>query len=93
MEFIRWFFGGALVLFFVGSAITNAAVAYSIYVTRKPSSFILFVGGIVGVAGFLLLLIDSVNHIWWLPLILDLGAGPMLLLISLPKLLFEPPTE
>jgi|GEM_PF-2000292 len=87
MEAIRWIIGCVLLLFFAGSAITNAAVAHQIYIKRKSASFILFVGGIAGTAGLLLIPLNGSNEFWWLPPILDVGTGPVLVFLRLLGLL------
>jgi hypothetical protein len=45
---------------------------------EKFHSLIPFVGGLIGMVGVLFLPVSGVRHFWWVPLLLDLGCGPML---------------
>jgi hypothetical protein len=46
---------------------------------RKTSSWIPLIGGVAGVATFLVLPIDDIHKYWWLPLLADWGCIPGLL--------------
>ena len=48
---------------------------------RKGTNFstIPFLGGILGCIGFIHSSSSVLNHVWWLPLILDFGSIPWLL--------------
>jgi hypothetical protein len=45
---------------------------------EKFVSFIPFVGGILGMIGVLLLPVTGARPFWWIPILLDLGCGLML---------------
>ena len=45
---------------------------------KKFESLIPFVGGLIGMVGVLLLPVSGVRHFWWVPLLVDLGCGPLL---------------
>jgi hypothetical protein len=49
-------------------------------------SFVPFVGGLVGVVGMLLLPVAGVRSFWWIPLLADLGCGPLLFAVIADKL-------
>jgi hypothetical protein len=52
---------------------------------KKPESLLPFVGGIVGAVGLLLLPISQTRHFWWVPLVIDLGCGPMLIAVLIDQ--------
>ena len=49
-------------------------------------SFVPFVGGLVGTIGVLLLPVPGARFFWWIPLVADLGSGPLLLAVIADKL-------
>jgi hypothetical protein len=79
---------GALVIF------RNWASAIRTLRTKKPTSFVLFFGGLSGVLGCLVCPDERVNALWWCPLILDLTISlfPVLGFVMFLKSGFsEPP--
>ena len=46
--------------------------------SEKFVSLIPVVGGLIGVVGILILPIPGARHFWWVPPIVDLGCGLML---------------
>jgi hypothetical protein len=45
---------------------------------RKPFSVVPLVGGIAGTAGLLMAPAPSFSQLWWIPLLLDYGSAPSL---------------
>ena len=58
-----------------------------IFKTRGTfESLIPFVGGAVGMVGMLTSPMVAMRHLWWLPLVVDLGCGPMLVAIVIDQI-------
>jgi len=78
----RWLLAGTLLLWFALCAIANIMGPIQVSKTRpgKGYSMIPF-GGVAGTLGLLLAPSADLQRWWWVPLVLDLGTG--LLLMSL----------
>jgi hypothetical protein len=61
----------------------NGWIAMAGLVTRRNQpSLVPIVGGLVGAAAFAWAPWERINRLWWLPLVVDLGSLPYLLLAS-----------
>jgi len=53
---------------------------------EKSESLIPFVGGLLGMVGVLLLPVSGARFFWWVPLVVDLGCGLMLVGIVIEQI-------
>ena len=53
---------------------------------KATETLIPFVGGLIGMVGVLLLPVSGVRHFWWVPLLVDLGCGPMLAAVVVERI-------
>lgn len=88
MNLILYLLSVPLLAVSVGIVFSNLWIVFGgLFKKReKFQSLIPFVGGIVGTIGFLLLPMSQLRHIWWVPLIMDLGCGPMLVAIIIDQI-------
>jgi hypothetical protein len=70
------------IVLFAWIAMSNMAIAVRWYVLKKRSSMIPIIGGLIGVAGFVISPTRTLNHLWWMPIIADLGCGLMLIALA-----------
>jgi hypothetical protein len=89
MLYVRWITGTLLVAFFLLWIVCNLVYVYGWCVHRKHSSLVIIVGGIAGVAGFLILPIKALNDWFWIPIAADIAVpyGAALVLLAGRKLL------
>jgi len=77
MFLFRWIIAGVLLICFAWVASANAWISIRPYLSkknRKNNSLGPFIGGLVGMAGFLIAPNATLNSLWWLPLVLDIGC-------------------
>ena len=75
-----WIFGGALLLISLWLSVLNAQVAWKRYVRKVPApSWVPLVGGICGCFGLMLIPVEPLGRLCWLPLLWDFGTLPGLL--------------
>ena len=75
-------------------AVSISMIAANLWITfgglfkkrEKFQSLIPFVGGIVGAMGLFILPISHASSFWWVPLVIDLGCGPMLVAILIDQI-------
>ena len=75
-------------------AVSISMIAANLWITfgglfkkrEKFQSLIPFVGGIVGAMGLFILPISHARSFWWVPLVIDLGCGPMLVAILIDQI-------
>jgi hypothetical protein len=53
---------------------------------KKFESLIPFVGGIIGTIGIIISPAAQLRHLWWIPLVADLGCLPLLLAVIVDQL-------
>ena len=53
---------------------------------KKFESLIPFVGGIIGTIGIIISPAAQLRHLWWIPLVADLGCIPLLLALIVDQL-------
>lgn len=75
---IRWITFGVFAALFIVVAVTNIALLIRYFLKSKHSSLIPFVGGLAGAVSCFTCPYRSVGVFWWLPLLLDVGALPLI---------------
>ena len=83
---ILWIISVVLIALSLLGISGNLWIAIRWYLFKKRASMIPFVGGLVGMIGLLLSPMGGVRHFWWVPLVVDLGCGPMLLAIAFEQI-------
>ena len=74
---LKWIIGTPLLLAGLWLAVLNGVVFWKRHVQKRDSaSWIPLLGGLLGVAGLLLLPTAVTHKWWWLPLFLDWGSVP-----------------
>jgi hypothetical protein len=58
--------------------IGNLTIAMRWYLSKRGASMIPFIGGIMGAIGLCLMPVSPWNHLWWIPLVIDIGCTPLL---------------
>lgn len=92
MEALRWLAGTLLVAFSALILIGNLGCLAAAALQKKHISFISFIGGLTGVAGFLTLPLPALNNRLWLPIAVDF-TFPLLLVGAILQLATtSPPT-
>jgi len=76
---IRWLLAGLLLLLFAVCALGNLVGPVQAIIRRKNYSMVPFIGGLAGMFGLLLAPAPELHRWWWVPLVLDLGTGFLLL--------------
>ena len=90
MNTLWWLISLVLLALFFWVAGMNAALFWQGVVRRrKTSSVIPLIGGIFGVLALLSMPIQGVRWHWWLPLLLDWGGLPVILLSVLYSFLSD----
>lgn len=79
-EISRWILGTLGVIVFVGFAVSNIVICVAQYRRPRGHSLLPVVGGLLGACGVVLLPIPGIVKFFWVPLILDLGCAPLLIL-------------
>ncbi len=79
MEFAPWGIGVLLLLVFAISAAGNLRILVRTILrrTERCESLVPLVGGLCGTGGLLILPAEALRAYWWLPLVLDVGAAPI----------------
>ena len=75
----RWTLTTILLLVFFLISVGNAFSAVAYLWQKRHISAVPFIGGIVGVCGFLIAPTGWLSHWWWLPLVVDYGSLPILI--------------
>lgn len=78
MYWMRVGFGALLIALFVWMSICNWRILLLYILYKRRSSLAPFVGGLVGMAGFLVMPFEAAATLWWVPLVLDPGCVPVL---------------
>lgn len=75
-----WVISAILILVSLYIILGNLWIAFGGAFKKRKAfvSFIPVVGGLAGMFGLLICPVHEVHRFWWLPLLLDLGFGPML---------------
>ena len=80
LDFSRWVLGTLGAIVFVGFAVSNIVICVAQHRKPRGHSLLPVVGGLLGACGVVLLPIPGIPKFFWVPLILDLGCGPLLIL-------------
>ena len=88
MTILLWIISVALIVLALLVIIGNLWIAIGgLFKKReKYESFIPFLGGVMGMIGLLLLPVTGARIFFWLPLVVDLGCGPMLVSIIIEQI-------
>ena len=73
-----WPLAGLLIMLFGLFAFGHAYCLIRYLVNRTPFSVVPFLGGILGAIGFWLDPEPMLQHLWWMPPLLDYGSVPSL---------------
>jgi hypothetical protein len=82
---ILWILAVVLLALCSWIVLGNLWIAFAGFFLKKRESILPFVGGIAGAIGFLLLPVSQAKHYWWVPLVIDLGCGPMLVAVLIDQ--------
>jgi hypothetical protein len=52
---------------------------------KSFESYVPLIGGVAGMVGMLFLPVPGMRRFWWVPLVVDLGCGPMLLAAAIDQ--------
>jgi len=80
MSVTMWIVTGFFFVNFVWVAICNLWIAVRFYLYGKRGSSIPFIGGILGFLGVCIAPGGILLKYWWIPLVLDIGCLPLLVL-------------
>jgi hypothetical protein len=85
---LAWTIGSLLLLASLWLCFLNAAVFYKLYIQKLPApSWIPLLGGFLGVFALIFIPLDIAHKLAWLPLLLDPGSIPGILLTIVYHLL------
>jgi hypothetical protein len=79
MSVMRLILGLLCGIVFLLCAVGNAVLAVRWMTKQRSGSSIPLAGGIAGMFAVLLLPWPSVKSLWWAPLVLDIGSGPLVM--------------
>jgi hypothetical protein len=86
-----WYIAGAFLIFFGATAIIgNFALVIQWLLWKRPSSQIPLVGGLICSLGFAVSHVPWLQHLWWLPIWIDPGCGPMIVAVIYEALRRKP---
>ena len=71
LDFFRYFFAAAALLFFLGCAAANGVVFFRWMFQKKAGSTIPIIGGALGCVALFISPWPVLKSYWWIPLILD----------------------
>jgi uncharacterized membrane protein HdeD (DUF308 family) len=74
--------GWPLAVVFVFVTAGNLAIVYRWFVLRRHGALVPFIGGAAGAIACFLLPADSVRHCWFIPLLVDPGAVPLIVITA-----------
>ncbi len=80
-----WIVAGILLTLFVLLSLGNATSVVASLWGKQPISAVPFLGGLAGVCGFLVVPISWLGRRWWLPLIVDYGSIPILVIFFIVR--------
>jgi len=82
---LRWVISIILIGSSLYAILGNLWIALAWYLFKKRASLIPFVGGVLGAISLLVLPVSGVRHFFWIPLVADLGCGPMLIAVTIDQ--------
>lgn len=82
---ILWIIAVVLLALSLWAVLGNLWIAFAGFFLKKRESLLPFVGGIAGTIGLWLLPMSQTRHFWWVPLVIDLGCGPMLVAVLIDQ--------
>jgi hypothetical protein len=74
-----WLLPGAMMLVFGLIALGHGFCLVRYLLSRKSFSVVPFIGGILGAIGLAMAPEPSLSRFWWIPLLVDYGSAPSLL--------------
>jgi len=82
-----WIIATILIALSLWIVVGNLWITFGgLFIKRKKwESLLPFVGGVVGAVGLLVLPVSHARHFWWVPLVIDLGCGPMLVAVLIDQ--------
>ncbi len=83
LAYARWILGIMAVCAFLYIAAGNLYLLYLNRVKAQRHSLIPLVGGVLGALGLLSIPAQHASEYWWIPLILDFGALPLVVITIL----------
>ena len=86
---MRWCIALISLLLGIWAIIGNYFIVIKTYITKKWESLIPLVGGILSAIGIAVLPLNSVNKLWWIPLLIDIGCVPILIYTLVYRLFFH----
>ena len=83
-----WILAIILIGFSLCTVLVNLWVAFGGLIKKRTSfvSYVPFVGGIVGAIGLFLLPVSQTKQFWWVPLVIDIGCGHMLVAVIIDQI-------
>jgi hypothetical protein len=91
---LRWVIAALLFALFIWLATMNAMVFWNTFIHRKKtSSWIPIIGGIFGMLSLIIVPIASAKRWWWLPLVVDWGSIPGILVSIIYGVVIRPLTQ
>jgi len=92
-DVMQWILSVGLIVMFLGAAYGNWQIAYTTIYKRERCgphvSYVFLAGGLVGSMGVWLCPLDAVSRYWWLPLVLDFGCAPYIVIAIVFGLLWR----
>lgn len=82
---ILWILGVVSLALCLWSVLGNLWIVFAGVFLNKKESLLPFVGGIAGAIGLLLMPVNHLRRFWWVPLVIDLGCGPMLVAVLIDQ--------
>jgi hypothetical protein len=81
MTIMLWIVSVILIGLSLWVVLGNLWIAFGGLFKKRKSfeSYVPLIGGVVGMVGMLFLPVPGMRRFWWVPLVVDLGCGPMLL--------------
>lgn len=77
MDYIRWVLASVLLFMALWVGLANWYIVFTAYFRKKPTgSWSPLLSGVCGAVGLLLLPVEGVKHLAWMPLLLDWGSLP-----------------
>ncbi len=88
LHFLKNLLAFALFLVFLYGTIFNGVIVFGgLFLKKKMPSIVPFVGGVTGLYALKLAPWESVHAYWWVPLLLDFGCVPCVVLFVLDQLI------
>jgi hypothetical protein len=83
---VLWIIAVVLLTLSLWAVFGNLWIVLAGLLLKKKESLLPFFGGVVGAIGLLLLPLKQTRRFWWVPLVIDLGCGPMLVAVLIDQI-------